>query len=37
MALYTNIGLGTIGVPIRILAPPEVTLFTLRTNPKKTP
>ncbi len=37
MALYTNIGLGTIGVPVRILATPEVTLFTLRANPKKTP
>jgi uncharacterized protein len=32
MALYTNIGLGTIGVPIRVLAPPEVTLFTLRAG-----
>ncbi len=31
MTLYTNIGLGTIVVPIRVLAPPEVTLFTLRT------
>jgi predicted MPP superfamily phosphohydrolase len=30
MALYTNIGIGTIGVPIRVLSPPEVTLFTLR-------
>jgi hypothetical protein len=28
--LYTNIGLGTIIVPIRILAAPEVTLLTLR-------
>jgi predicted MPP superfamily phosphohydrolase len=32
MALYTNIGLGTIGVPIRLLATPEVTLFTLRNK-----
>lgn len=32
MALYTNIGLGTIGVPVRILAAPEVTLLTLRTD-----
>ncbi len=31
LALYTNIGIGTIGVPIRVFAPPEVTLFTLRT------
>jgi predicted MPP superfamily phosphohydrolase len=30
MALYTNIGLGTIVVPVRFLAPPEVTIFTLR-------
>jgi predicted MPP superfamily phosphohydrolase len=29
-ALYTNIGLGTIIVPMRILAAPEVTLLTLR-------
>lgn len=35
MALYTNIGLGTIGVPIRILATPEVTLFTLRSDLNK--
>jgi uncharacterized protein len=32
MALYTNIGIGTIGVPIRVLSPPEVTLFTLRAG-----
>ena len=32
MKLYTNIGLGTIGVPMRIGATPEVTLFTLRTS-----
>jgi predicted MPP superfamily phosphohydrolase len=30
--LYTNIGLGTIVVPIRFMAKPEVTLFTLRTG-----
>ncbi len=29
-ALYTNVGLGTIIVPIRVLAAPEVTLLTLR-------
>ena len=28
--LYTNSGLGTIRIPVRINAPPEVTLFTLR-------
>ena len=37
MTLYTNIGLGTIGVPIRILAEPEVTLLTLRSDPKEAP
>ena len=30
LTLYTNIGLGTIHVPIRLNCPPEVTLFTLR-------
>lgn len=30
MTLYTNAGLGTIRLPIRFNAPPEVTLFTLR-------
>ena len=29
--LYTNAGLGTIRVPVRINAPPEVSLFTLRS------
>ena len=32
MQLYTNVGLGTIGVPMRIGATPEVTMFTLRTD-----
>jgi len=32
MKLYTNAGLGTIRVPIRLFAPPEVTLFTLRVK-----
>jgi predicted MPP superfamily phosphohydrolase len=32
MKLYTNAGLGTIRVPIRLFAPPEVTLFNLRTR-----
>jgi uncharacterized protein len=31
LTLYTNIGLGTIRVPIRLNCPPEVTLFTLRS------
>jgi uncharacterized protein len=30
LTLYTNIGLGTIRVPVRLNCPPEVTLFTLR-------
>jgi len=32
MQLYTNRGIGTIGVPMRFGAPPEVTLFTLRAG-----
>jgi uncharacterized protein len=31
LTLYTNIGLGTIRVPIRLNCPPEVTLITLRS------
>jgi predicted MPP superfamily phosphohydrolase len=34
-ALYTNVGLGTIIVPIRVLAAPEVTLLTLRAQKEK--
>lgn len=30
LTLYTNPGLGTIGVPARLNCPPEVTLLTLR-------
>lgn len=30
LTLYTNMGLGTIRVPVRLNCPPEVTLFTLR-------
>lgn len=30
MALYTNMGIGTIHVPLRINCPPEITLITLR-------
>jgi predicted MPP superfamily phosphohydrolase len=30
LTLYTNIGLGTIRVPVRFHCPPEITLFTLR-------
>jgi len=31
LTLYTNAGIGTLGVPMRLNCPPEVTLFTLRT------
>jgi len=30
LTLYTNVGLGTIRVPVRLNCPPEITLFTLR-------
>jgi len=30
LQLYTNRGIGTIGLPFRFLCPPEVTLVTLR-------
>ncbi len=30
LVLYTNFGIGTIRVPVRLNCPPEVTLFTLR-------
>jgi len=30
LMLYTNAGLGTIGVPMRLNCPPEITLLTLR-------
>src|SRR5439155_20322308 len=28
--LYVSRGIGVVGVPIRVLAPPEIELFTLR-------
>ncbi|MFZ0201994.1 MAG: metallophosphoesterase [Candidatus Sulfotelmatobacter sp.] len=31
LALYTNAGLGTVGVPVRLNCPPEITLLTLRS------
>ncbi len=31
MQLYTNRGLGVVGVPFRLMCPPEITLFTLRS------
>ena len=33
LTLYTNAGLGTIGVPARLNCPPEITLLTLRRSP----
>jgi len=35
LALYTNVGLGTIRIPARLNCPPEVTLLKLRTAPNK--
>ena len=32
LTLYTNPGLGTIGLPIRLNCPPEITLFSLRRS-----
>jgi len=32
LPLYTNMGLGTIRIPVRLNCPPEVTLVTLRTG-----
>jgi uncharacterized protein len=32
LTLYTNVGIGTIWVPMRLNCPPEVTLITLRTT-----
>jgi hypothetical protein len=32
LALYTNPGLGTVGVPLRLNCPPEITLLTLRRS-----
>jgi predicted MPP superfamily phosphohydrolase len=34
MALYTNAGLGTVDVPVRLNCPPEITLLTLRKSTK---
>ena len=33
LTLYTNVGLGTIRIPVRWNCPPEITLFTLRSRP----
>jgi len=32
LTLYTNLGLGTVGVPVRLNCPPEITLLTLRRS-----
>jgi len=32
LTLYTNSGLGTVGLPIRLNCPPEITLLTLRRS-----
>lgn len=32
LVLYTNVGIGTIRVPVRFNCPPEITLFTLRAG-----
>ena len=36
LTLYTNMGLGTIRLPIRLNCPPEVSLFTLRSTSSQT-
>jgi predicted MPP superfamily phosphohydrolase len=33
LPLYTNAGIGTIGVPVRLNCPPEITLITLKSSP----
>jgi predicted MPP superfamily phosphohydrolase len=35
MQLYTNRGIGTIILPVRFDAPPEVTMFTLHSTPPR--
>jgi hypothetical protein len=30
MQLYTTRGIGTVGLPVRFLCPPEIVLYTLR-------
>jgi predicted MPP superfamily phosphohydrolase len=31
--LYVNRGVGTVGIPFRLACPPEITVFTLRSDP----
>jgi predicted MPP superfamily phosphohydrolase len=35
ITLYTSAGLGTVDVPMRLNCPPEITLLTLRSSPKR--
>jgi uncharacterized protein len=32
LTLYTNRGLGTVNLPVRMNCPPEITLLTLRRS-----
>ena len=32
LSLYTNAGLGTVNIPVRLNCPPEITLLTLRSS-----
>ena len=36
LPLYTNAGIGTVGVPVRLNCPPEITLITLKPSPALT-
>jgi len=31
LTLYTNVGIGTVRLPVRFHCPPEITLFTLKS------
>ncbi len=35
LALYTTAGLGTVGAPVRLNCPPEITLLTLHSSTKR--
>jgi predicted MPP superfamily phosphohydrolase len=32
LTLYTNVGIGTVDLPVRFYCPPEITLFTLKSS-----
>jgi predicted MPP superfamily phosphohydrolase len=32
LALYTNVGIGTVNLPVRFDCPPEITLITLKSS-----